>query len=43
LEKRNVQRKLVGENLGKKDMWKRNRRRKFWKKKKISEKNNKNK
>ena len=33
-EKRDVEREIVGENLGKREMWKRNSRRKFWEKRK---------
>jgi hypothetical protein len=29
-----VERKIVGKNFGKREMWKRNSRRKFWKKRK---------
>jgi hypothetical protein len=29
-----VEKEIIGENFGKRDMWKRNSRRKFWKKKK---------
>jgi hypothetical protein len=31
---RDVEREIVRENFGKREMWKRNNRRKFWKKKK---------
>jgi hypothetical protein len=37
-KKRYVERGIVGEKFGKREMWKRNSMRKFWKKEKISEK-----
>jgi hypothetical protein len=37
-----VEREIVGENFGKREMWKRNSRRKFWEKR-TSKRNNKKK
>jgi hypothetical protein len=33
-KKKDVEKEIVGENFGKREMWKRNNRRKFWEKRK---------